>query len=373
MGEVVRSRFNNAYSGERVLITGDTGFKGSWLCCWLLSLGAEVVGVANGMPTYPAMFEVLGLGDRISHYNADIRDLDDLRSIFEKERPRYVFHLAAQAIVSQSYENPVETITTNVVGTAHILELLRGCSWPCVAIIITSDKCYDNVEWEWGYRETNPLGGKDIYSGSKGAAELVIKSYTHSFFQSHPYVRLSVARAGNVIGGGDWAKDRIVADAMRAWSLDSAVRIRNPKATRPWQHVLEPLSGYLQLGSLLSTNPQLSGEAFNFGPRSDQRHSVVRILEDLAYFWGWKEPAKSYSAVGKSTFHEAGLLKLNCDKALHHLDWKSTLEYGEMIEMVAGWYSRYYRCPTEMFEYTMKQIARYEHLATLRGCVWIQS
>jgi CDP-glucose 4,6-dehydratase len=285
-----------------------------------------------------------------------------------------VFHLAAQAIVSVSYADPVETITTNAIGTMNILEALRKADHPCVAVMITSDKCYDNVEWVWGYRETDPVGGKDVYSGSKGAAELIIKSYLHSFFQdkSNP-VRLGIGRAGNVIGGGDWAKDRIVVDCMRAWSEGRIVEIRSPSATRPWQHVLEPLSGYLSLGMALAKVDTLHGEAFNFGPRAEQNRTVVELLGDLGKYWNFARAEDAYKITGNIPFHEAGLLKLSCDKALFHLKWEPNLDYAETIKTVSEWYYTYYREKKDMYAYTLDQISGYERIASERNRVWTRT
>lgn len=365
--------FRASYQGKKVLVTGHTGFKGSWLTAWLIGLGANVVGVSKNVPTRPSMFEELGLAAAIVHYQADIRDLGALRDIFSKEKPDFVFHLAAQAIVSTSYVDPMETMTSNVVGTMNVLEVLRFVDWPCAAVLITSDKCYDNVEWVWGYRETDRLGGKDIYSGSKGAAELVIKSYVHSFFTGNHPVRLAVGRAGNVIGGGDWAKDRIVADAVRAWSKGEPVEIRSPNATRPWQHVLEPLSGYLLLGQMLVRNQDLHGEAFNFGPKSEQNRTVAQLLLDMAKVWGLSERERIYRVAQAVSFHEAGLLKLNCDKALFHLDWQPTLDYREAVQMVGEWYVGFYEQRADMLSLTMEQIAHYEQLGRRRARVWARA
>ncbi len=362
--------FAGVYGGKRVLVTGHTGFKGSWLTTWLLKLGAEVIGVSKDVPTQPAMFEELGLAQRIRHYQADVRDFAAMHDLIECEQPDFIFHLAAQAIVSNSYTDPVETITTNVVGTMNILEVLRTFERPCVAVMITSDKCYDNMEWVWGYRETDGLGGKDIYSGSKGAAELVIKSYLHSFFQGGHPVRLAVGRAGNVIGGGDWARDRIVVDCMRAWSEGRSVEIRSPLSTRPWQHVLEPISGYLSLGQIVSTEAGLHGEAFNFGPRAEQNRRVVELIGDLGRLWGLDNPDKAYRVTANMPFHEASLLKLNCDKALFHLKWEANLEYAETISLVGDWYAAYYRKISNMYEMTLNQIAAYEQMGIERGRAW---
>jgi len=364
--------FGHTYRGRRVLITGHTGFKGSWLTAWLLKLGAEVVGVSKDVPTQPAMFEALALNRRIKHVQADIRDLATMRDLMAAEKPDFVFHLAAQAIVSTAYSNPGETMTTNVIGTMNILEVLRLLERSCVAVIITSDKCYDNVEWVWGYRETDGLGGKDIYSGSKGAAELVIKSYLHSYFKGGHPVRLAIGRAGNVIGGGDWARDRLVADCVRAWSEGRAVEIRSPRATRPWQHVLEPLSGYLVLGQALAQTPRMHGEAFNFGPKAELNHTVVDLLTDLSRSWGFESPDQAYRIAGNVPFHEASLLKLNCDKALSHLKWESNLHYAETIRLVGDWYRAYYREHADMYAMTMGQIEAYESLATERQRIWTE-
>jgi CDP-glucose 4,6-dehydratase len=317
------------------------------------------------------MFSELNLESKIRHVVGDVRDLATLRQVIMKERPDFVFHLAAQAIVSTSYADPVETMSTNVIGTMNVLEALRGVDFACVAILITSDKCYDNVEWVWGYRETDAVGGKDIYSGSKGAAELVIKSYLNSFFQDEKsQVRIGIGRAGNVIGGGDWARDRIVADIMRAWHEDRTVEIRSPNATRPWQHVLEPLSGYLTLGMHLHQSQKLHGEAFNFGPRAEQNRTVVDLLTDLSQLWGFSDPAKAYQVTGDIPFYEASLLKLNCDKALFHLKWEPNLMYAQTISFIGDWYSAFYKDHADMLAVTFRQIGLYEEIAVKEKIVW---
>ncbi len=363
--------FSNIYFGKKVLVTGHTGFKGSWLTCWLLKLGAEVVGVSRDVPTQPAMFEDLQLETMIKHHVCDIRDLDKLSNIINVERPDVIFHLAAQAIVSTSYDEPTETITTNAIGSMNIMEVLRKVSWPCSAVLITSDKSYDNVEWVWGYKETDSVGGKDVYSGSKGAAELIIKSYYHSFFlnKNHP-VKLAVGRAGNVIGGGDWARDRIVVDTVKAWSKKQSVEIRCPDATRPWQHVLEPISGYLTLGEGLLVNGLADGEAFNFGPRAEQNRTVTDLLTTMADKWTADIPNVPYKVTDNIPFKEAGLLKLNCDKALFYLKWDATLNYHDTVRMTADWYSQYYCNQRELFKITNLQIEEYESIAVKRGSHW---
>jgi CDP-glucose 4,6-dehydratase len=367
------SMFKNIYNGKKVLITGHTGFKGSWLSIWLLKLGAKVVGISKDIPTKPSMFEELEIEQKITHYQTDIRNLSDIQKIIHTEQPDFVFHLAAQPIVSLSYSDPIETLSSNIMGTANILEALRISNHPCTAIIITSDKAYDNIEQVWGYREDDKMGGKDIYSGSKGAAELVIKSYFHSFFRSREcQVKIAIGRAGNVIGGGDWAQDRIVVDCMRAWSQNEKVEIRSPDATRPWQHVLEPLSGYLQLGAELSFNASLHGEAFNFGPRAEQNHTVKQLLEDLSRYWHFDTASDAFSVTDNIPFHEAGLLKLNCDKALFSLKWHSTLRYEQTIRFTSEWYYDFYRAKGNMHLKTLQQIEEYELLATEDALQWTE-
>jgi len=363
--------FGNIYNGKRVLVTGHTGFKGSWLTTWLLSLGAEVCGISKDIPTSPSMFEVLDLENKINHNIADVRDLDSISIIINSFRPDFLFHLAAQPIVSLSYSDPIETISSNVMGTANILQVLRSYDQKCRAVIITSDKCYENVEWVWGYKESDHMGGKDIYSASKGAAELIFKSFQRSFFSdNNGNVTLATGRAGNVIGGGDWAQDRIVADCMRAWSESNKVEIRCPDATRPWQHVLEPLSGYLALGQALLTKPQINGEQYNFGPRAEQNHTVKDLLSDLSKFWNFKTEEDAYTITGNIPFNEAGLLKLNCDKALAHLNWEATLEYSECIKYVSEWYYKFYNSQENMFNFTMAQITSYQDSAKLKRLLW---
>ncbi|AOV17472.1 CDP-glucose 4,6-dehydratase [Acidihalobacter aeolianus] len=363
--------FSNIYSGKKVLITGNTGFKGAWLSAWCDKLGANIVGMSRDIPTTPSMYETLGLSSRVEHHMLDIVDLNKVVDVINAVRPDFVFHLAAQPIVSTSYKNPIDTFSSNVIGTAHILEALRRSNHNCVAVIITSDKAYDNVEQVWGYREIDALGGKDIYSGSKGAAELVIKSYINSYFiKSDSNVRIGVARAGNVIGGGDWAVDRIVVDCMRNWSQGEKVRIRSPNATRPWQHVLEPLSGYLLLGKKLYEGELLHGQAFNFGPKPDGDYTVKQLLSDLSVFWGFSTPEDSFDIETNNSFKEAGLLKLNCDKALFHMNWSAVLKYHEMVRFTSDWYYNYYHSDSNMMKFTIDQIQEYEEIALSRGLAW---
>lgn len=365
--------FGNVYQGKKILITGHTGFKGTWLTFWLLQLGAKVVGVSNKIPTKPSMFEVLGLKKKIKHYTIDIRNLNDLTKIISLEKPDYIFHLAAQAIVSNSFKDPINTISSNVMGTANLLESLRILNNRCTVILITSDKVYDNVEQIWGYKENDLIGGKDIYSGSKGATELIIKSYYHSFFKlNSSKLRFAVARAGNVVGGGDWAKDRIVVDAISAWSQDKTVEIRNPNSTRPWQHVLEPLSGYLSLGMKLNKSKSLNGECFNFGPNADQNKNVKELLTDLSTSWNSSKKIKKIKVRKNKSFYEAKLLKLNCEKSYELLNWHSSLEYKDTINFISEWYMNFYDNKEDMNKITYNQIIDYCKIAKSKFLKWTE-
>ena len=273
--------------------------------------------------------------------------------------------------MSVSYTDPVETVSTNVLGTANGLEALKVSNHICVGVIITSDKCYDNVEYVWGYKETDTLGGKDIYSSSKGAAELIFKSYYHSFFKKEESnVKVATARAGNVIGGGDWAQDRIVPDCMRAWNKNEIVEIRSPNATRPWQHVLEPLSGYLTLGQKLYEGNAFNGESFNFGPMSQYSHTVDEVIQDLSKYWEFQDSSKAYKITDNIKFHEAGLLKLNCDKALFHLKWLPTLSYEELIGYTGSWYFNFYKKKKNILDFTFNQVDKYGQIAIEKEIQW---
>lgn len=363
--------FNTIFENKTVLITGHTGFKGSWLTVWLLSLGAKVVGVSLDPPTVPSHFSEAALGGLVKDLRVDIRNQKMLIEALVDAQPDFVFHMAAQALVKRSYQNPLETWETNVIGSLNILEALRHLKKKCVVIMITSDKCYDNVEWVWGYRETDALGGPDPYSASKASAELVIKSHIKSFFQNDSSsVLIAVARAGNVIGGGDWAQDRIVPDCVKAWALNQTVELRNPRSTRPWQHVLEPLGGYLSLAASLEKNPKLHGEVFNFGPRAIQNHSVLDLVKEMGKFWNqvsWLDV--SDHEIGP---YESGLLKLNCDKALFHLDWHAVMDFEDTVRMTAQWYKNFYQGDGFVLEYSKGQISEYVNLAKDKQLTWVQ-
>lgn len=358
----------NIFQNKIVLITGHTGFKGSWLATWLESLGAKVIGVSLDPPSNPSHFEVTEIAKSIEDHRIDIRDGDKLKSLISNSRPDFVFHLAAQSLVRQSYIDPVETYQTNVLGTLNLLEGLRILEKPCIAILITSDKCYENVEWVWGYRETDSIGGSDPYSASKGGAELIIRSHVKSFFPKDGLVRIAVGRAGNVIGGGDWAQDRIIPDCVRSWAKGESVNLRNPSATRPWQHVLEPLSGYLTLATVLHNRNELHGESFNFGPPASYNHTVLKLVKTMSEHWDqvrWEEVSDKFE-----NSYESGLLKLNCDKALHHLNWHAVLSFQETIRMTAQWYRSYYENSSSIREVTILQIQEYAALANDKGFTW---
>jgi len=365
--------FSNIFFDKHVLVTGHTGFKGSWLSLWLNKLGADVYGISIDVPTKPSHFLCTDLSSHVNDYRIDITDLIALRNLINDIQPDFVFHLAAQALVRTSYESPIETMITNSIGTANILESLRVLNKNVVAVMITSDKVYDNVEWERGYMESDRLGGKDPYSASKGMAELAIRGYVESFFNKpDSNVRLGITRAGNVIGGGDWAIDRIVPDCMNAWSKGKKVNIRSPQATRPWQHVLEPLSGYLTLAANLTNDSLNHGKAYNFGPTSNQNYPVSELIDEMSKYW----KKVKWSDVSKKEVHphEAELLKLNCDKAQFDLDWRPTLEFKETVKMTVEWYKKYYQNKeNSLYNFSIAQINEYIQLAKSRDITWTKN
>ena len=362
----INNKLQNTFLNKKVLITGHTGFKGTWLTTWLKMLGANITGISLDIPTYPSHFKKTPLSNEINDLRLDIRS-KDLNKHINKIKPDFIFHLAAQSLVTKSHEDPLDTWSTNVIGTANLLNSLISYKRKCIAIFITSDKCYDNKEWEWGYRETDVLGGSDPYSGSKASSEILINSFAKSFFtKSHP-VKVASVRAGNVIGGGDWSSDRIIPDVIRAWSSNKAVKVRNPNATRPWQHVLEPLSGYLTLASAMSKNYNLQGETFNFGPNDNQIKTVRNVVRSIHKYL----PKKSLVIKkGSNKNNEHHFLKLNCDKALNTLNWTSTLNFDETIKMTMEWYLSYYKNPKNIYQTTKLQIKKYEDLAKKRSISW---
>ncbi len=324
-----------SFSGKKVFITGHTGFKGSWLAFLLHEMGAQVCGYALPPAGLLNHFEMLDLGTKIRHVEGDIRDAERLNDELNHFQPEYVFHLAAQALVRPSYQDPAATFSTNVIGSVNLLEAVRSCGTVRSLVYVTSDKCYENVEWVWGYRETDQLGGRDPYSASKAAAEIAFSSYERSFFEQRLTLGAATARAGNVIGGGDWAVDRIIPDCIRAIEADGAVNLRSPGATRPWQHVLEPILGYLMLAVRLYEEPKKWGGAWNFGPSTDEIRTVKTVADVMVSHIG-KGRVEVVDSL--TNFHEARLLQLNCDKAHQLLGWRPRWSVDKTLEATALWY-----------------------------------
>lgn len=362
------------YAGKTVWLSGHTGFKGSWLCEWLLGLGAKVRGFALAPATEPALFDQLGLAERVHHEIGDVRDARAVRKSIDSCRPDFVFHMAAQPLVRLSYDVPVETFATNVMGTVHVLDALRALKEegsPCAAVIITTDKCYENKEWLNSYREDDAIGGYDPYSASKGAAEVAIHAMRRSYFGSRECsVRVASARAGNVIGGGDWALDRIVPDCVRALTKSQSIPVRNKTATRPWQHVLEPLSGYLRLAAALAQpsdfpvlqqildQPGAASAAFNFGPNLSSNRTVADLVKEFIRHWPGEWEDKS----DPSAPHEATKLNLATDKAFHALGWQPRWDFATTITRTASWYrdASSLRAASEFQALTRRQIEEYQ-------------
>jgi CDP-glucose 4,6-dehydratase len=356
-----------AYAGKRVLVTGHTGFKGAWLCEWLLGLGAEVYGLALPALT-PSLFFSLELERRMRHHIEDIRDGAELEATIRKVKPDFIFHLAAQALVRVSYREPVLTFDTNAIGTAHLLEAVRAAHHPCSIVVVTTDKCYENDGRPRSFMESDPLGGHDPYSASKAMAEIVVASYRDSYFSHSTNVALASARAGNVVGGGDWAEDRLVPDSIRALTAGKPIPVRNPDFTRPWQHVLEPLSGYLRLGAKLEearVKKDPAGiarfaQAFNFGPRPDANRSVRDLVEEILKHW----PGAWEQSLQEKHLKEAPLLSLAIDKAKETLGWQPRWDFPETIHQTVAWYRDQFERTQKgdkasMIDFTQKQIAAY--------------
>ena len=363
LGIILKDIFNGVFKGKNVMVTGHTGFKGSWLSLWLKELGANVSGYALEPPTSPALFNVLNLESEINSVIGDVRDLNNLTNTFQKYKPQFVFHLAAQSILGESYEIPKYTYETNVIGTLNVFEAVRNTDSVRVVINVTSDKCYENKEWIWGYRESDSMGGFDPYSSSKGCAELLTNAYRNSYFNNqrfgdNKHVSLASVRAGNVIGGGDWAMNRLIPDCIKALSGGKEIKIRNPEAIRPWQYVLDPLRGYLSLAEKMFNNGNKYTEAWNFGPSKENSINVRKMVEKILKFWGggkWKEISKNTSDI----FHEDEYLRLDSSKAWKILRWKPLLNIADALEVTVIWYKSYYSKSNDMKEYTKKQIMEY--------------
>ncbi len=356
----------NKFKNKKVLITGHTGFKGSWLAAWLNQLQAKVIALSKDIPTNPSHYELIK-----DSFASDIRmDITNYTEIYKRilhYKPHYLFHLAAQPIVLTSYDDPLTTFQSNTIGTLNILESLRKINHTCTVVIVTSDKCYENLDKKVRYKESDRMGGKDPYSASKGSAEIIIKSYCESFFKKDTSnVRLASARAGNVIGGGDWAAHRIVPDCIKSWATNKDVVIRNSLSTRPWQHVLEPLSGYLSLALQLEENKELNGESFNFGPSTKNEYSVGDLVNELSKQWpgsAWTDTTNK-----NEKLYEASLLSLNCDKASKLLNWSSVLGFPETAKWTAKWYYEYYnQSKKSALKLTTEQIQSYNELSKIFG------
>ena len=350
------------WTGKRVLLTGHTGFKGSWMSLWLKAMGAQVVGYALAPPTKPSLFEAANVCRGMTSILGDIRDLAALQAVFAEHRPEIVIHMAAQPLVRYSYQNPVETYSTNVMGTVHLLEAVRNCPGVKAVVNITTDKCYENREWAWGYRENEPMGGHDPYSNSKGCAELVSAAYRSSFFATDQYAQHGVAiatvRAGNVIGGGDWAADRLIPDILAAFEQGRSVNIRNPHAVRPWQHVLEPLRGYLTLAERLYQHGPAFAEGWNFGPNDEDAKPVGWIVEQMAEMWGGHP---TWSVDSGAHPHEANYLKLDISKVRSRLDWHPALRLNDALQLIIDW-TRQRQGGADVSKLTLDQITAYQKL-----------
>jgi CDP-glucose 4,6-dehydratase len=359
----VEALVSGAWSGRRVLVTGHTGFKGSWLSLWLHAMGAKVTGFALPPPSDPSLFEAARIGDLIDHVEGDIRDLTAVRAAVEKARPEVIFHLAAQPLVRLSYAEPVETYATNVMGTVHLLEAARQVPGVRAIVCVTSDKCYENREWVWPYRESDPMGGHDPYSSSKGCAELVAAAWRKSFFADGDPA-LATVRAGNVIGGGDWAADRLVPDLIRAFEAGAAPLIRSPEAVRPWQHVLEALGGYLMIAERLLAGEARFADAWNFGPSDDDARPVSWIVERMRAAWGGGA-TEALPDTGPRP-HEAGLLRLDCSKARAALGWRPALALDRALEWIVTWHKAV-AAGADARAVTLAQIADYSAASSRSG------
>ncbi len=364
------SDFSGAFQGKRVLVTGHTGFKGSWLSVWLKELGADVSGYSLVPPTNPANFDESRLVGRMGHVVGDVRDAERVRETILDVQPDVVLHLAAQPLVRYSYQAPKETFEVNTVGTCNVLDAVREMDRPCVVVVVTSDKCYENREWNHGYREADPMGGFDPYSASKGCQELVVAAYRQSFFDDGK-VRIASARAGNVIGGGDWASDRIMTDCVRTLLAGEAVPLRRPGSVRPWQHVLEPLSGYLWVAArLLAEDGDKYAKAWNFGPNAEGARTVQELVETMIEVLGqgsWIDGSHPDDP------HEAGLLRLSCDQAHAELAWLPALRFEEAVRATADWYRTWHNGngSLDMYDVCVADIARYSEAARSQNLAWV--
>lgn len=348
----------NFWFGKRIFLTGHTGFKGSWLSLWLHSMGAHITGYSVDIPSTPSLFDLGNVGDVLveSVIDGNVTDLEKLKKSMQKANPEVIIHMAAQPLVRKSYESPVETYATNVMGTVNVMEAARSCPSVRVILNVTTDKCYENKEWQWGYREIDTLGGHDPYSSSKACSELVTSAYRRSFFQSSE-IRVATARAGNVIGGGDWAEDRLIPDLVKSLRSGKQIQIRNPEAIRPWQHVLEPLSGYLLLCQRLYLEGEEYAQSWNFGPRDGDARSVEWIVEQMLSRWPYEHPG--FHVIRQDHMHEANMLKLDCSKALKELNWAPRWQLDRALDATIQWVVGYLQ-GRDIKELCEQQIAEYE-------------
>ena len=367
-GQLAGSVDRAFWKAKRVLVTGHTGFKGSWLGTWLVDMGSSVVGYALEPPTEPSMFEVLSLRGLLEHHDGDVRDADALAGVLHRAAPEVVFHLAAQPLVREAHRDPVGTYATNIMGTVHLLQAVRQCPSVRVVVIVTTDKVYENREWLWGYREVDALGGHEPYSSSKASAELVVAAWRSTYFDPKApsqTVTVATARAGNVVGGGDWASDRLVPDAVRAFSVGRPVQLRNPLSTRPWQHVLEPLGGYLLLAQRCWHETRF-GQAFNFGPPPEDEVSVGEVIERLTRHWGdaarWEDVSSEQSGAPR----ESGRLQLDWSKAHTLLGWRPRTDLDWCLEQTARWYQQHSNGSgaEQMRALTLEQVQAFERRST---------
>ena len=347
------------FKKKKILITGHTGFKGSWLTLFLLKYNANILGISDKVLKYPNNFKTIKKNKNLKNIFLNIQNFGKVKKAINNFRPDFIFHLAAQSLVKTSYDNPSDTFLTNSIGTMNILETLKTYKRKCIVVIITSDKSYKNVEIKRGYKENDLLGGKDPYSASKASAELIIQSYIDSYFnKKNNKILISIARAGNVIGGGDWSKDRLIPDCIKSWSIKKKVIIRNPRSTRPWQHVFEVIRGYLYLASNLYLNKKIHGEAFNFGPNHKKNYSVYDVIKIFKKKW----INASWKIIKNKKFFESNLLKLNCTKAKTKLKFSGTLSFYQTVSFTAEWYNEFYKKRSNIYQYSIDQIKNYEKI-----------
>ena len=349
-------KIEKIFKNKKIIVTGHTGFKGSWLTLSLKNLGAKVLGISSNIPTKPSNFLASKINKDSRNIKLNIKKGEKIKKIINSFKPDFIFHLAAQALVSVSYKNPKETWDTNLIGTLNILEAVKKLKKKTTLIIITSDKAYKNVEKRAGYKETDILAGIDPYSASKSSAELAIQSYFRSFLINNKNINLGIARAGNVIGGGDWSQDRLIPDCVRSWSKNKKVIIRNPNSTRPWQHVLEAVWAYILFAAKLNNNKTLNGQAFNFGPNLENNYSVAQLLHKMKKYW----TNVNYVIKKSEKFYESKLLKLNCNKARKYLGWKNHLSFEQNIQLTSEWYQNFYKNKKKIRSISINQIENYK-------------